>query len=252
MILRDGWRLALGTLTRIPVAPPGTVDRRVAGVAMTLAPLAAVPLGALVGAVGLLGAAAHWPPLVRGLLMVGALAWGTRLLHLDGLSDTVDGLTASTERERSLEVMRSGTAGPAGVVALTVVLGIQAVTFGILSATWHGAVLAGAAVVLSRVALTVLCVRGVPAARPGGLGAAVAGAVPVAVAAVAWLIATVAFFAIALVVGRESWWWLAPVGVLAAAGGWLKVCATRLGGITGDVLGAVVETALVLVLLSVV
>ena len=58
------------------------------------------------------------PTLVTGVLAVAVLALGSRALHLDGLSDTVDGLTASYDRERSLAVMRTGTSGPAGTAAL--------------------------------------------------------------------------------------------------------------------------------------
>lgn len=254
---RDGWRLATGTLTRIPVTPPSTVDRTVAGVAMTLAPLAVVPLGLLVGLVGYGAEAAGVPALARGLLMVGALAWATRLLHLDGLSDTVDGLTASTDPQRSLEVMRSGTAGPAGVVALVVSLGIQATVFGILSATAAGAVLAGLAVVLSRVSLTLLCAHGVRAARPGGLGAAVAGSVPVVVALVTWAAVSAVFLVVASLLGTTTPGAsyavrLAPLVLVVVVGFWGRLAARRLGGITGDVLGATVECSLTVLLLCLV
>src|SRR5699024_883691 len=106
--LAEGWRLAVGTLTRFPVRPPEVIDRGTAGTAMLLAPVTALPgataVALLVGA----GQKGVLPPLVVGVVAVGLLAWLTRLLHLDGLSDTVDGLTASTDRARSLEVMRSG------------------------------------------------------------------------------------------------------------------------------------------------
>ena len=65
---------------------------------MVLAPLAALPLGLAVAAVVLAG---HWlglPPLVTALLAIGAAVLGNRAFHLDGLSDTVDGLAASYDR----------------------------------------------------------------------------------------------------------------------------------------------------------
>ena len=52
-MLLDAWRLALGTLTAIPVAPPALVDRRRAGMAMVLAPLAVLPLAVAVTLVAL-------------------------------------------------------------------------------------------------------------------------------------------------------------------------------------------------------
>ena len=107
---------------------------------MVLAPLAVVPLGVLVALVLWGGRELGLNPLAVGLLGVGALALGSRAFHLDGLADTADALTASYDRERSLEVMKSGAAGPAGVAALVVVLGVQAVALGVLIASGIGLV----------------------------------------------------------------------------------------------------------------
>lgn len=252
MTLRDGWRLAVGTLTRIPVPPPAAVDQTTGGVAMLAAPLAALPLGAGVTAVLLASDALSLPRLLGGLLAAAFLAWATRMLHLDGVSDTVDGLTASTSRERSLEVMRSGTAGPAGVVTLLVVIGVQAIGFGVLGVHPWGAVLAGAAVCWSRLALGAACLRGVPAARPGGLGAAVAGSVRVLRYAVLWLLVTAGWWWLAAAAEAGLGGWLAPVVASLAVGACVRLAVQRLGGITGDVLGACVEVALLVLLVCVV
>jgi adenosylcobinamide-GDP ribazoletransferase len=133
--LRDSWRLAVGTLTVLPVAFPLRVDPNTTRTAMLIAPIAAVPLGVAVAVLGVAGHTLALPALVTGLLAVGALALGSRCLHLDGLSDTVDGLTASYDRTRSLQVMKGGTAGPAGAVALIVVIGLQAAAVAALAAT---------------------------------------------------------------------------------------------------------------------
>lgn len=250
MTVRDGWRLALGTLTRIPVRPPESVDRRTGSLAMLLAPVAAVPLAVGVGLVVLLAREGVLAPLVAGLLAVALLAWGTRLLHLDGLSDTVDGLTASTDRERSLQVMRSGTAGPAGVVALVVVLGLQVVGLATLSAQPLGPLVAGAAVIASRGVLAVACARGIPAARPDGLGATVAGSVPRLAAAGLWLATAALFWCLALLPGLTVGALLAPLLALLAVAWCLRLAVRRLGGVTGDVLGACVEVALTVLLLA--
>lgn len=249
--LRDGWRLSLGTLTRIPVRPPETIHRSTAGTAMLLAPVTALPLAAGAGLLVWWGGEGGMTPLAAGLLTVGLLAWATRMLHLDGLSDTVDGLTASTDRARSLEVMRSGTAGPSGVVALVVVLGLQAVSLSALTAHDQGPFLAAACVVASRGALPIACARGIPAARPDGLGATVAGAVHPAAAGLVWLTTSGLVWLAALLPGVDLGGLLAPVLAVLALAVSLRVAVGRLGGITGDVLGACVEMMLVVLLLCV-
>ncbi len=251
MSLADGWRLALGTLTRIPVRPPATIDRATAGTAMLLAPLTALPAAGGVTALVALGREGVLAPLAVGLLGVALLAWVSRMLHLDGLSDTVDGLTASTDRERSLAVMRSGTAGPSGVVALVVVLGIQAVGLASLVSVAHGPWLAAAVVVASRAALPVACARGVPAARPDGLGATVAGSVHPAGAVAVGLLAAAVVWAVALLPGFDLRGLLAPILAALALAGCLTLAVRRLGGVTGDVLGACVEVTLAVLLLAV-
>lgn len=251
MSLRDSWRLALGTLTRIPVNPPQTIDRPTAGLAMALAPLTALPAAAGVALLVWLSQQGHLSPLAMGLVAVGFLAWLSRLLHLDGLSDTVDGLTASTDRARSLEVMRSGTAGPAGVVALIVVVGIQAVSLAALTTHDLGPFLAAACVIASRSALAVACGRGFPAARPDGLGATVAGTVHPVTALLLFLATAGLVWTAALLPGFDLAGLLAPALAALALGAVLVVARRRLGGVTGDVLGACVEVTLVVLLLGV-
>jgi adenosylcobinamide-GDP ribazoletransferase len=247
-MLRDAWRLAVGTLTAVPVTPPAVVDRRRAGVAMTIAPLAAAPLGAAVAAVAAAGHGAGLPALVTALLAVGAAAVLNRAFHLDGLSDMTDGLAASYDRERSLSVMKSGTAGPAGVTALVLVIGVQAAALAAVLARprwWQAAILAGVALCASRAALALCCARGVPAARPDGLGRLYTQTVPRAAAAGIWVTAAAAVAAAAAWAGLP--WWR---GVLAAAVACAAACAVtaravaRFGGVTGDVFGASIELAL--------
>jgi adenosylcobinamide-GDP ribazoletransferase len=226
----DAWRLAVGTLTALPVAAPSQVDRRTAGRAMLLAPLAVLPLGALVTAVLLLGDLAELPPLAVAFVAVGALAAGSRALHWDGLSDVADGLTASYDPQRSLSVMKTGTSGPAGVVATVVVLGVQAAALAALGTTVRGALVAGLLVCLARCALWVVCCSVVPAARPDGLGVAYTRTVSLPVAVVGGVL-------------------LSVVGGLVV---WALVRRTvrRLGGVTGDVFGAAIELALATTLLA--
>ncbi|WP_446665810.1 adenosylcobinamide-GDP ribazoletransferase [Flexivirga sp. B27] len=253
-MLLDAWRLALGTFTAVRVRPPSEVDRRVAGMAMVLAPPAAVPLGVAALVVGVLG---HWlglPVLVTALLAVGAVVLGNRAFHLDGLSDTADGLAASFDAQRSLEVMKTGTSGPAGVAAMVFVVGLQVTGLaGLLDRQhwWQAAVLGGVAVCVSRAALVVCCVRGVVPAREDGLGRTYTQTVPRGVAAASWLVVA-ALLSISGVWAGFPWWRgvLAAGVALAAVGLIVRRAIRRFGGVTGDVFGATVEVALAAILVT--
>lgn len=251
-MLLDAWRLSVGTLTAIPVRPPISVDRRRAAAAMVLAPIAVLPLGLAVAVVAIAGHRLGSPPLVTALLAIGALVLGNRAFHLDGLSDTVDGLAASYDRERSLSVMKSGTSGPAGVVAVVLVLGLQAAGLAsLVSTSWRGAVLAALAVCASRCALVVCCARGQHAARADGLGLAYAETVPRFVTALVWIGAALGLAALGAWAGL-SWWRGALAAAVALAVVLVLLARTtrRFGGVTGDVFGASIELALAALLVG--
>lgn len=239
----DGWRLAVGTLTVLPVPPPRTVDRGVAGVAAVVAPIAFVGVALGAGAAGLV---LSWmlPTPVVGLLVVGLVAWLTRAIHLDGLADTADGLGSGRPADRALEIMRRSDIGPMGVVALIVVLGLQASSVAVLLGRPWGWLAVAVALSAGRGALVVAGRRGVSAARRDGLGAVFASSVPVVVAGTVWLL--VAGALVAVVQASGGAWWLGIVAALVGAGMAAQVIRTatrRLGGITGDVLGAAIEVA---------
>jgi adenosylcobinamide-GDP ribazoletransferase len=241
----DSVRMAVGTLTTVPVPAPRVIDRRVAGGAMVLAPLAAVPLAAVAGLVVAGGNALDLPRIATAALALGAVALGSRGLHLDGLADTADGLGASYDRAKALDVMRRGDSGPTGVATLVFVLLVQV---GALSQAGHPVTAVVVSVLVGRCTLSMACARGVPSARPEGLGATVAGSVPRTVAIGT---AVAAALTSALLPGMA--WWRGPLAVVlayATAGTVLARCTRRLGGVTGDVLGAGVEVAVAASLLA--
>ncbi|MGI5214038.1 adenosylcobinamide-GDP ribazoletransferase [Plantactinospora sp. CA-290183] len=247
--LRAGGRLALTTFTVAPLEG-GRVDRSTAGVAMGLAPAVGALLGLLLAAV-LGGAATLAPPLVAAGLTVAVAALLTRGLHLDGLADTVDALGSYRSGPAALKIMRQPDVGPFGVAALVLVLLLQAASLAALAERSWPALLTGVAAgaATGRLAVSWSCRRGVPAARPDGLGALVAGTVGPAVLVVATV--AVALLAVPAVPGRP---WQGPVAVAAALAGallLLRHVVRRLGGITGDVLGAVVELGTTLFYLGV-
>jgi adenosylcobinamide-GDP ribazoletransferase len=240
----DALRLSVGTLTIVPSGTIGEIDRRTAARAMIMAPLAVMPLAAVVTLLGWLAQAAGLPPLAVGLLVVGGLALGSRALHLDGLADTVDGFGSGWTAERSLAVMRRGDVGPMGVVTLIVVLGLQAISIGELVDGLGGALLVGVTVSCSRAALCLICFRGVPAARGEGLGVVVADSVPRAAALGCWLAVLVIMTAAVAGTGHGAISGaLAAAGAATAVGALVYRCVRRLGGVTGDVMGAGIEVA---------
>lgn len=249
----DALRLSVGTLTIVPSGPIPEIDRRTAARAMIIAPLAVLPLAVAAALLGWLAQTVGLPPLAVGLLVVGSLALGTRALHLDGLADTVDGFGSGWTAERSLMVMRRGDVGPMGVVALIVVLGLQAVSIGALIHDPTGGVLVVVAVCCSRAALCLTCLRGVPAAREEGLGLAVADSVPRTAAAACWLVVLSIMTGAAALSGHSP-----ARGALAAAAAALAVgvlvyrSIRRLGGVTGDVMGAAIEIAFSIMLVVII
>ena len=241
-VLGDAVRLSAGTLTVLPVPAPHSLGPRVAALAMALAPVIVLPVAAAAAAVGWALDAGDAPPMLTAVLVVAVLALGSGALHLDGLSDTADGFAVQGDRGRRLEVMRRGDVGPAGVAALVLVLLVQvAALASVLESRGAGSEAATLclAVVASRAVLALGCARGVRAARSDGLGSAVAGSVPV-------LLVVLVLGAVSAVAGLVDQW-RGVVGVAVAvtvAAVVLLAARRRLGGVTGDVLGACVEIAL--------
>jgi adenosylcobinamide-GDP ribazoletransferase len=237
-----GLRLALTTFTVLPVRA-GRVDRPAARVAMTAAPLVGAVLGLLLAGAAVLLRELAAPALLLGAVVAGLGPLLTRGLHLDGLADTVDGLGSYAGRDRALEIMKSPEVGPFGVAAIVLSLLVQAAGVAALAGRPTVALLLGVVVATAtgRLAVSFGCRRGVPAARPSGLGALVAGTVGWPALVIGTL--AVAALAVPAVPGRG---WQGPVAVALALGAGslvLRHAVRRLGGITGDVLGALVEVA---------
>jgi adenosylcobinamide-GDP ribazoletransferase len=243
-----GIRLALTTLTVLPM-PVATVDRSSAARAMASAPAVGMALGAVLAGSGWCLLSLGVAPLPSAVVLVVLLALLTRGLHLDGLADLVDGLGSYRDRNQALAIMSSPEVGPMGVAAIGAVLLLDAAALSSLLADRRWLALA-LAIAVGRLAITVCCSRRVPAARSDGLGAMVAGtvALPISLAWVA-ILGLVGAFA-------DRQWWTGPVAVLLVVGivlALLRHVERRLGGVTGDVLGAACEiaTAVALVALSV-
>ena len=243
----SGLRLSVTLLTVIPLRGAGSEPRRVTvAAAMMWAPAVGLLLGAAAAAV--LVVADHplgVGPLTAAGLAVATLALLTRGLHLDGLADLADGLGSGKPAPIALDIMRRSDIGPFGTVTLVLTLLIQVAALAQAEAAGGGRGPAAVitAVVTGRLALTWACRRGVPAARQEGLGALVAGTVrPAAAVVITLAVLTTA----CLVVIDEPLGWTLPLAVVAGLAAALVVqrhAVRRLGGITGDVLGALIEVA---------
>nr|WP_128376149.1 adenosylcobinamide-GDP ribazoletransferase [Streptomyces cavernae] len=247
----DGLRFAFGTLTVLPVTVHRW-DRAAARAGMLSAPVAGLVIGLSSAALScvllLLGAG----PLLAATAGVAVPAVLTRGLHLDGLADTADGLGSGRPAEDALRIMKQSDIGPFGVITLVFVLiGQVAALAQAYGDSWaRGAVAAVVSATVARAALTLASRAGVPPARPEGLGAAVAGAVPwrgALLVAVAVAVASVAAGALLGSYGAVRTV-VAAGCALGAAELLLRHCVRRFGGVTGDVFGALEETALTVAL----
>ncbi|KEP68147.1 cobalamin synthase [Thioclava dalianensis] len=225
----DEARLALMLLTRLPAG-------RLTGTAPPLGASAwAWPLvGACVGAIAaLVFAAAHGlslSPAICALLASGAAILVTGGLHEDGLADLADS-AGGRDRAHRLEIMRDSRIGSFGMLALALVLALRVAALAQI-ATPETVGVALIAVAMASRAMMALWARLLPPARPDGMGHSTAqpprGALGVALALAALALATLggAGLGVALAVGIAA----------TLVAGHARV---RLGGQTGDVLGAI-------------
>jgi adenosylcobinamide-GDP ribazoletransferase len=234
-----GLRLSVSLLTLVPL-PATDTGRATARQAMLLAPVAGLIVGGA-AAIPLLLGPLGLDALPRAVLAVAAMALITRALHLDGLADLADGLGSGRPAEEALAVMKRSDIGPFGVVTLLLTLLLQVAA---LTATPDAAAAVLIAAVTGRLVLAWACRSGVPSARPGGLGALVAGTVSTraALAATALVLAAAALTGALLDLGTLRAV-LAVLAALAVALLMLRHAVRRLGGVTGDVFGALVELA---------
>lgn len=239
-----GLRLAISTLTIWRAGVP-RADAAAVRVAMTAAPVVGLGVGAVAAGSAQLALWLTGSPLIAAVIAVAALAAQTRALHLDGLADTADGLGSNKPAEQALALMKHSDIGPFGVVTLVLVLGVQISALAASFAIHRGPVAVIVAAMAGRLAITAGCTEPIPSARPGGLGSWVAGCVRVRTAVVAGIVVAIVAGALGLIVDPQTAALAAaavPLG-LAAALALLARSIDRLGGITGDVLGALVETS---------
>ncbi len=249
------WRVALSLFTVIPAAVTGEVRRETAARAVLWLPavgiLAAVPAAAALLAAESTGHSAA-RSLLAATLAVIVLALLTGGLHLDGLADTADGLGSRRPAAEALEVMRRPDIGPMGVAALVGILLLQVTALAVVRPGPQAAGALALAVVTSRVAVVIAAGTPVASARPDGFGALVAGTTSTLAraGAAAALLAAAGVSAAAIGgLALAARWLAAALAGLLAAGILRRIAARRLGGVTGDVFGALIEVSAATVLL---
>ena len=231
---------AFAFLTRLPVARHTVFDAKDVGHAMRWFPL----VGALLGGIYI---AALWvlarmfPPLVVSVIIVAIEAAITGGMHLDGVADTADGFGGGRTREDVLRIMRDHAIGAYGAIALILVIGLKITTIAALIDTRRASYALLLAPILGRWSAVLLSATE-SYARPAGSPSGFVGRAELIIATV---FAVMAAFTLdpwrgipgfVLVAGGSAWW------------GWR--CRRRIGGVTGDTLGAAIEIAECLVLLT--
>jgi adenosylcobinamide-GDP ribazoletransferase len=234
--------LALTFLTKLPWPWRGEADAAALARSLFWFPW----VGALLG-LGFWGA---WTGLAKILpipaaaaLLLALTVWITGGLHLDGLADTADGLGGGRAPADALRIMKDSRVGAFGVISLSLALILKYALFLSLAASPG----AGGALllfpVISRWGMVLLAYLS-PYARPeGGLGQAMTMGVSPGAATGASLSAGALAF---LILGVPGLFLFAAAAVLVWLGS--LYCRRRLGGITGDVLGAANEILEILVL----
>ena len=232
-------QLAIVLLTRVPFGRLRDPVPPLAAAAWAF-PLAGLIVGLIAGGVMWAALALGLSPLVAGGLALGAQAMATGALHEDGLADICDGFWGGGSRERRLQIMRDSRIGSYGTVGLVVTLGLR--WLGLAELAEMQAVAAVIAVAMASRVAPVALMAWLPAARADGLGAQ-GRAVGTASVLVAMLLGGLPM----LLLAQGG----AALAVAALAVAVLALIArSKIGGQTGDVLGAGQQTAEIALLLT--
>ena len=222
----DDLASAFALLTRLPVPAHRPQGARSAWAW----PVVGAVVGGIAAAVAWGGTAVGLPPGPCAALVLAAQALMTGALHEDGLADTADGLMGGRTRERRLEIMKDSRIGSFGALALVLVtLARWSALAALIGVGGFAAIIAAAA--LSRAPMALL-MAALPNARPSGLSHHVgrpSGGTAALACALALAIGLLTTGTGALLMALYA----APL-ILALA--W--AARARIGGQTGDILGA--------------
>ena len=232
-------RIAFGLMTTLPVRLPDDWSAGDSGRAAVWYPLVGLVIGALTW-LSWKATMLLFPSFVAGIITLVVWVALTGGLHLDGLADCCDGLFVSAGPERRLEIMKDPHTGTFGVIGLILVLFLKAAALASLTSAASPGILLAAS--LAR--WCILPAALLPLARPSGMGADFAAGFRRSFIIWGALIPV----AIATSLGvRGALSILAGTGAMALV---LWLAKSRIGGVTGDVFGMLVETVETVVVLA--
>lgn len=238
MIKNFSAALSFLTVFRLPLGESILSPKELAA-SFACFPLAGLVLGSIYSATAVL-LAGHMPDLILAAIITSLTALLTRGLHFDGLADLADGIWGGSTRERRLEIMKDSRSGAFGVLAIVLAVALKI-------ASVHALILAGSyaplfvAPILSRFAMAAAA-YGSDYARPQGLGK------PFLENMRFEHLVTAATVAALCSIPAGIFSLLGFASVLCCVIFMKTVSKKYLGGITGDVLGAVNETGEIVVL----
>lgn len=238
-------RAALILMTRLPIPTRAPIEAGVAARAMGFYPLAGLLVGTAAALVYILAYIVNLPLLVCSLLAVGASAALTGALHEDGLADLADGFGGGHTADDKLAIMTDSRTGTYGLIAVVIAVSLRAVGLSAISEPLDAAATLVAIHTASR-AMIAGVAHLTPNARPEGFAASVgrpnrdttAFAIGCG-AAVVLLVLNLDAALLALGFGGFASFVLA------------RIALKHIGGVTGDVLGAIQQVAEISMLLAI-
>lgn len=238
----QAFRLALSFLTILPGGISEEIDKDVFNKSIKYFPVVGLLIGLiLLAAYTLISPRLEEPAL--SMLIITILIIVTRALHLDGVADTFDGMLGGRDKDRILEIMKDSRVGSFGVVAIVLVIALKVAFLSTMPESIKQLSLVLMPVIGRWSAYYAILTQ--PRARNDGLGS--------------------------LFIQKRGLWQLAPVSIIAfgLAGVLLKMTIVamilalaaflfsyirlvnkKIGGMTGDTLGAIIELSEVVVLIA--
>jgi adenosylcobinamide-GDP ribazoletransferase len=219
---------AMSFLTRVPVGRWAAFDASDVGRSAGWFPLIGIVLGAIYAAAAW-PLREHLPLLLLAVILVALDAVLTGALHFDGLADTADGFGGGKDRDDVLRIMRDHSIGSYGGVALVLLIGLKVAAYSVVLQRDHWFIAMVLTAGLSRWSMLLLTAT-LPYAR-----AAESVIEKMGKTSLIWGTLTMLC---ALSASQFLRAWIATAAVVVVTLGFGLYCRHRIGGITGDILGA--------------